>query len=60
MILNNFGLGDKIEEKSFYHVKHNSGKSSFHHYTIKDDIIDSRTDIDSPDMPATSSKSDII
>ena len=40
MILNNFGLGDKIEEKHFYHVKHNHGKSSFHHYTIKEDIVD--------------------
>lgn len=40
VILNNFGLADKIEEKNFYHVKHNAGKSSFHHYTIKDDIVD--------------------
>ena len=34
------GLGDKIDEKSFYHVKHNHSKSSFLHYTIMDDIVD--------------------
>ena len=37
VILNNLGLGDKIEEKHFYHA---NAESSFLRYTIKDDIVD--------------------